>query len=254
MAMGFVYVLVNPAMPELVKIGLTINTSEERAKELRTTGVPSKFVVVYDELVSDCGLVESKMHERFSNFREAGDREFFRMPVKIAVRGLREEAGPYLVPESALQIRCEILTKLHHKFPKCLARNLTSVAVIQVTDSDSVSRLKYPTDPDGEPEPTRLIILESRSRPAPGQHEIIVEQVDLSFIYGIENDFPVDGDIKESAAAFVKKLNLATLLVTSGVLLNEEGNELAMAEYNSGRPPEPSEPEDSGNNSSDRVR
>src|SRR6185312_6931432 len=69
--------------------------------DLRTTGVPTKFLVVYDELVSDCGLVESKMHARFANFREVGDREFFRMPVKLAVRPLREEAAPYLLPELA---------------------------------------------------------------------------------------------------------------------------------------------------------
>jgi hypothetical protein len=43
---GWVYTLTNPAMPRLVKIGLTTKTPKERAAELTAaTGVPMPFKV-----------------------------------------------------------------------------------------------------------------------------------------------------------------------------------------------------------------
>jgi T5orf172 domain-containing protein len=56
MTTGFVYIMINPAMRGMVKIGLTKQTSKARAQGLRTTGVPDDFIVVYDELVTDCEL------------------------------------------------------------------------------------------------------------------------------------------------------------------------------------------------------
>lgn len=38
--MGCVYILKNPAMSDLIKIGQTERTAQERADELYTTGVP----------------------------------------------------------------------------------------------------------------------------------------------------------------------------------------------------------------------
>ena len=106
------------------------------AKELYTTGVAGRFHVVYDELVSDCVLVEHKLHSRFARFREnkgAGVSSGYRS--KTHVRALREEAMSFLVSESALKNRCEILTKLQCKFPKCLARRpFPPVAIIQLAD------------------------------------------------------------------------------------------------------------------------
>ena len=112
MPMGFVYILFNLANPGKVKIGHTIGTSDERARELYTTGVADSFHVVYDELVSDCALVEGMMHKRFAKFRNNKKREFFDIAIKTAVKALSEVAKPFLLPESALTIRCEILPKL----------------------------------------------------------------------------------------------------------------------------------------------
>ncbi|MEH2169992.1 MAG: GIY-YIG nuclease family protein [Nostoc sp.] len=89
MAQGFVYVLVNPSFPDQVKIGRTEKTSELRAKQLQTTGVPTPFIVVYEELVSDCEVVENILHSRFAVYRTSQDREFFRVPVREAIRVLQ---------------------------------------------------------------------------------------------------------------------------------------------------------------------
>ncbi len=238
MAMGFVYVLVNPSMPELVKIGLTICTSRERANELHTTGVPTQFQVVHDELVIDCELIESRMHARFADSRVAKNREFFRMPVEDAVAALREVAAPLKLPLSALKNRCEIRPKLNRKFSKYIASGLTSVAVIQITDSDVIARFQLPTEPGEEPpdSPKQLIFLQTRKRLTAGEADFIEVQEDLSFISGIERDFPPDRDIKENAAAFVEHVNLATLLVIAESLFTPTGREEAIADYNQGLP------------------
>jgi hypothetical protein len=57
MAMAFVYVLENPSMPGVVKIGFTKGLTREWAKQLHTTGVPTPFQVVHDELVGNCELM-----------------------------------------------------------------------------------------------------------------------------------------------------------------------------------------------------
>jgi hypothetical protein len=44
---GFVYILTNDMMPDLVKIGLTTALPEDRAKELFNTGVPNSFNVAF---------------------------------------------------------------------------------------------------------------------------------------------------------------------------------------------------------------
>lgn len=219
MPMGFVYILFNPAIPGKVKIGRTIGKPEARAKKLYTTGVAERFHVVYDELVSDCELVESKMHGRFAKFRYNKNREFFEIPIKAAVKELTEVAKPYLLPDSALTTRCEILPKLKKKFPKCLNVDLTSVSVVQLPD---------------------LYLLELRRKPSKDKHEELIERADLEFIAGIEKSFPAGTDVRSNAPAFVETLNLATLLVISESLFSELGLEQAIADYNNGVPPDSS--------------
>src|SRR3954466_7359261 len=52
---GFVYILINPSLPGLVKIGKTTRSSESRAMELSApTGLPTPFIVAFDEEFDDC--------------------------------------------------------------------------------------------------------------------------------------------------------------------------------------------------------
>lgn len=87
MARGFVYVLINPAMPGLLKIGRTAGTSEDRAAELSAvTGLPTPFVVACEWYTSDCDTAEAQVHKRLDAQRYSNDREFFRLPLKDAIR------------------------------------------------------------------------------------------------------------------------------------------------------------------------
>lgn len=85
---GHVYVLMNPSMSKLVKIGKTTRNPEERAKELSsTTGVPTPFIVVYDAYFEDCSKAEKHVHSLLEKegFRVSANREFFEIPIKTAV-------------------------------------------------------------------------------------------------------------------------------------------------------------------------
>lgn len=85
---GYVYVLINPSMENLVKIGKTLRDPTERAKELSsTTGVPTPFIVVYDCFFKNCSEAEIFVHTFLENkgYRVAKNREFFEIPIKDAI-------------------------------------------------------------------------------------------------------------------------------------------------------------------------
>lgn len=74
-----VYVVTNPAMPGLVKLGITQKNIEQRLRELDQTGVPLPFECFYAAAVSDCRAVERALHEAFDDHRVRKSREFFRL-------------------------------------------------------------------------------------------------------------------------------------------------------------------------------
>lgn len=79
-ALQIVYVLTNPAMPGLVKIGST--TQEEvdiRMKQLFSTGVPVPFDCAFACRVASAATVEKAIHHAFGNARINPTREFFRI-------------------------------------------------------------------------------------------------------------------------------------------------------------------------------
>lgn len=78
----FVYVISNPAMPDLVKIGKTCNVSDRLRQLSSSTSVPFPFELHYaaeirDDLTHDA--VESALHNAFRDCRVNEKREFFRL-------------------------------------------------------------------------------------------------------------------------------------------------------------------------------
>lgn len=87
---GFLYALLNPSMPGLVKIGRTTRSPSERAAELSApTGVATPFVVVYEAYFEDCDKAESYVHAllEVAGTRSA-NREFFRISSTEAVNAI----------------------------------------------------------------------------------------------------------------------------------------------------------------------
>ena len=74
-----IYILTNPVIPDLVKIGKTTNL-EERVRSLSShSGVPVPFEVYYACVVSDSSEVEKRVHDGFGDHRVNPKREFFRI-------------------------------------------------------------------------------------------------------------------------------------------------------------------------------
>lgn len=88
---GYLYLLVNPAMPGFVKVGRTGRDPSTRTSELSAaTGVPTPFELVLDVFVSDCVEAERIVHEELTTrgYRVAGNREFFNAPLSEAAAWL----------------------------------------------------------------------------------------------------------------------------------------------------------------------
>src|SRR5262249_41206907 len=85
---GYVYVLMNPSMEGLVKIGKTSRDPESRVSELSgATGVATPFVLVYKAFFVDCTTAEQLIHTALERkgHRVSQNREFFGLPVHEAV-------------------------------------------------------------------------------------------------------------------------------------------------------------------------
>ncbi len=87
---GWVYVITNDSMPELVKIGFTTRHPRERAKELEGTNVPGSFVVEYAALVEQPRDLEYDVQKHLSSFGLRVDKEWFRCDVGIAIWSIGE--------------------------------------------------------------------------------------------------------------------------------------------------------------------
>ncbi|MGZ8245619.1 GIY-YIG nuclease family protein [Methylomagnum sp.] len=98
MGQGYIYVLANSSMPNVVKIGKTNRTPSERAQELsKVTGVPTPFIVVYEKLVGDPEGMESFVHTLLADkgYRLSENREFFTAPVSIVIEAILQAPATF---------------------------------------------------------------------------------------------------------------------------------------------------------------
>lgn len=199
--------MINPAMRGLVKIGLTERTPKDRAKDLRGTGVPDDFIVIHDELVTNCKLVEKQLHARFDNYRYQPNREFFEIPIREAVRGLMEESVAFLVPRIGANSGVEILPDLKKKYPNHLKPDFHS---IKITHSDGI------------------VYLESVRYRHSGLRDEIVERTDLGFIgNGSSEMFLVSRNPEDNARLFVHQLDEYSMIHCTDLFTHEARVEIA---------------------------
>ena len=85
-----VYVLTNPAMPGLIKIGRTAQEdANDRIAQLYGTGVPVPFKLEFACKVPNSDEVEKALHIAFAPWRVNPKREFFRMEADQAIAILK---------------------------------------------------------------------------------------------------------------------------------------------------------------------
>ena len=136
MNIGFVYILLNPAFSNLIKIGETKRDSVTRAIELsRQTGVPEDYIVLYDELVSDCREVEKILHNKFSSNRSKRNKEFFYIPPKEAIKALQETAKKFQVPSSTPSLTSDLLPHFQRFFSDYLDPEIKSIKLVLLPSS-----------------------------------------------------------------------------------------------------------------------
>lgn len=90
--MGVVYVLTNPMMPGIVKIGMTTRSNvNARMQELYGTGVPLPFTCEYACSVpsNKCKQLEHALHLAFNPYRVNPNREFFSIEPYQAIELLK---------------------------------------------------------------------------------------------------------------------------------------------------------------------
>ena len=96
--MGIVYILVNSEMPDLVKIGRTLDI-EQRMRELsRPSGVPIAFQCFYAREVEAAEIVENNLHDAFKDARINSKKEFFRIDPERVLSALKLAPGKNVTP------------------------------------------------------------------------------------------------------------------------------------------------------------
>jgi hypothetical protein len=94
--MPCVYILTNPVIPDLIKIGYTSGTALDRAADIsRGTGVPSAYEVEWfleTDSTESAFAVEQQVHSELSNHRHNRAREFFTCSIAVARDYIEREA------------------------------------------------------------------------------------------------------------------------------------------------------------------
>ncbi|MEU9098987.1 GIY-YIG nuclease family protein [Streptomyces sp. NPDC048361] len=113
---GVIYVLTNPFIPGIVKIGRTARKLTERVREIsRPTGVPADYEAIYDQIVSDARAAENELHSLLRDHRVNPQKEFFRISVRDAIRAVQGVAERYRVNEARDSIEVEVLPDLEKR-------------------------------------------------------------------------------------------------------------------------------------------
>ena len=95
---GIIYVLSNPAMPGLVKIGKTKSLSKRIKSLSRASGVPTAFECVCAKKVEDMDFAERQLHAANRSRRLNENREFFEIPSDELVELFELIPGEYVTP------------------------------------------------------------------------------------------------------------------------------------------------------------
>jgi len=105
---GYIYVLSNPRMAGIVKIGCTRRSVQARLEELNSaTGVPAPFIVEACFAVFNPETAEANIHKKLSHRRVQG-REFFEIELGEALRVVETTIGmPPVYLSESLRFRAQ---------------------------------------------------------------------------------------------------------------------------------------------------
>jgi hypothetical protein len=92
----YVYVLVNKSVPNMVKIGMTTSTPDQRARQISAaTGVATPWIPVYSFQCYRSDLLEAEIHEHLHYCRVNTHREMFAIDSYTAQKVIEEFGYKY---------------------------------------------------------------------------------------------------------------------------------------------------------------
>lgn len=159
---GYVYILINDAMPGLVKIGCTKRSPEERKRELsRWTGIPLDFSVAYEIFSSDMKMLEKTIHKKLDSCRVNKNKEFFKCDIDFAIASLSKIAQEIQL-DMKFKVKgvnevfdyyeaIEIYPYLQNRFPSMLREEIKSIRIYQtkircyleITEEEEINVVDY---------------------------------------------------------------------------------------------------------------
>ena len=94
---GFIYVMSNPAMPGIYKVGKSIkDPAKDRLSELSSsTSVPEPFKLEYYCFIDKFDAFEVRLHKELSHLRPNPTREFFKVELRYILEKISELAPMY---------------------------------------------------------------------------------------------------------------------------------------------------------------
>lgn len=122
---GYVYILSNPALAGIVKIGHTKRTDVSiRAQELSlSTSIPLPFEIEYCWLVETPSTWEARIHARLTSCRVAKNREFFRIHTSEAKTHINRLIYGTDNPTETALLEIKGLVRLYRKFPSSFKKS-----------------------------------------------------------------------------------------------------------------------------------
>lgn len=141
---GYVYILVNEAMPDLIKIGFTNRSPEERKRELsRVTGVPIDYEIKYVLFTQDMKLLEQRVHNFLERYRLNKNKEFFKVDLYEGIDVLQKCADELRLEFANLSNgineinekyeSIDILGELNKSYPNMIRKEINSIRVYQTS-------------------------------------------------------------------------------------------------------------------------
>ncbi|RKR31218.1 GIY-YIG nuclease family protein [Paraburkholderia sp. BL17N1] len=113
---GYVYIISNKAMPDLLKVGFTTRSPDERAAELSGTALPYPSVVEYSVLVDHAAVVEREVHRRLASLRVSQNREWFQCSRTKAIETVKAAAGSVVKADKDRAVEEERQRAVHEQW------------------------------------------------------------------------------------------------------------------------------------------
>lgn len=204
---GYVYILTNPSMEGLIKIGKTVRDSRSRARELYGTGVPTPFTLAFEIYSLNHDELEEKIHKKLTDFRVSSNREFFRYPLNNAIKLLQNLNSQQPSPDDYIAL--EILPALTAKYPACIKNDVVSIRIVQIAGE------RVWLETTQEEEIAGYLIDQT------------IHRVDLGFIAD-EPDYPIfdsKNPVEINAKIFVEEMDPLSFLVVNSNIFTDEFNE-----------------------------